>query len=101
MDTLREAVEQLRETNAIAVRLLEGLQNQGTQTQTITQTIGGFATGIAVTACVATLMLMLGFMVIENRSYAHLDAQVDQLRAWNDVHSKEIARLQAALQEKR
>jgi hypothetical protein len=62
---------------------------------------GGFATGIAVASCVATLLLMIAFMVIENRSYAHLDAQVDQLRAWNDVHSKEISRLQAQIQEKK
>lgn len=70
---------------------------------TVTHTQASNATffvGIAVTACVATLALMLAFIVIENRSYAHLDNQVDQLRAWIDVHSREIGKLQAEQQKK-
>lgn len=84
------------------IALLE-TQGQSRDHITVTHTQSsnaGFHVGVAVTACVATVALMLAFMIIENRSYTHLDNQVDQLRAWNDVHSKEISRLQAQLQEK-
>jgi hypothetical protein len=59
----------------------------------------GFLGGMAVASCGATILLMIAFMVIENRSYTHLDNQVDQLRAWSEVHSKEIARIQAQIRK--
>jgi len=89
--TLRNVVQALEENNS----------RGNTQTFEVKTSMGGFATGVAVASCVITLVVMLAFIIIENRSYAHLDAQVDQLRAWNDVHSKEISRLQGQLQEKK
>jgi hypothetical protein len=76
---------------------------------------GSLAQGFAYAACVATLFIMLVFVIVETRSYNDLSRkidnsaaqlrqeigpQIDQLRAWNDVHTKDIARLQAAQQEK-
>jgi hypothetical protein len=103
LDELVELRSDCRAFSANIAELTRALDQQGfgqTQTFEVKTSMGGFATGVAVASCVVTLVVMLAFIVIENRSYAHLDNQVDQLRAWNDVHSKEIARLQAQLQEK-
>lgn len=81
-------------------RLCTIMEAQGDTTGT-TQTVihktenMGFYGGIAVAGCVATVALMLAFIIIENRSYSHLDNQVDQMRAWIDVQGKEIAYLKA------
>jgi len=69
-------------------------RNQITVTHTQAGNMGFFG-GIAIALCGATIFLMIAFMIIENRSYTHLDNQVDQLRAWIDVHSREIGKLQA------
>lgn len=72
------------------------------QANSLVQTshFGGFATGVSIASCVATVTLMLAFLIVESRSYAHLDAQIDQLKAWNDVNRAKIAELQAKLNGK-
>lgn len=90
-ETILDLVEQIKREREAGVVT--------TQTASYSSNLGGFATGVCIASCVATIFLMLAFMIIENRSYTHLDAQVDQLRAWSDVHSKEIARLQAQKKE--
>lgn len=62
---------------------------------------GGFLTGVAVTSCVACIFLILAFMIVENRSYEKLSKEIDDLKAWSDVHGNDIARLQAAQEAKK
>lgn len=99
---LTEVVRALERLTGEVRQAIDNLNEPANATAKVVQkfTMGGFATGVAVASCVATLFLTIAFMIIENRSYAHLDAQVDQLRAWNDVHSQAIARLQAATKPK-
>jgi hypothetical protein len=103
---VHDLLKELRDTNGTILELVAELRRASGDSGrniTVTHTQAGnmgFYGGVAVTACVATVTLMIAFMIIENRSYSHLDNQVDQLRAWSDVHSKEISRLQAQMQEK-
>ncbi len=102
MDEVAEEVRHLAvDIRSLVAQLVEDDKNRNAITVTHTQSSNAtFFVGVAVAACIAAVALMLAFMIIENRSYTHLDNQVDQLRAWNDVHSKEISRIQAQLQEK-
>lgn len=82
--------------------LLEQQAQRG-QVQTINNrtTVSGLAIAIAaIVTSVASLVLMVAFMVIENRSYSHLDRQMDTLQAWRGVQSAAIAKLQAEHQQK-
>ena len=83
--TLRNVVQALEENNS----------RGNTQTFEVKTSMGGFATGVAVASCVITLVVMIAFIIIENRSYAHLDNQMDQLKAWNDINRAKIAALEA------
>lgn len=111
-----ELLAELRNTNAVVATLVESLARTGgqVQNQQVSNDMGGLWIVASLAASIASILLVLGFMILENRTYselsrktdnsvgqlrAELSPQVDQLRAWNDVHSKEIARLQAG-QEK-
>ena len=113
------AAELSRDVRALTERLgilIETMESGGIGNSRVNQTVGlgGAAVWIAATCCVACLVLALTIILFDNRSYMELskkidtetakiraqyDPQVDQLRAWNDVHTKDIARLQAG-QEK-
>lgn len=113
------AAELARDVRALTERLgvlIETLETGGIGNPKVNQIVsaGGAGLWIAVTCCVASFALVLAVIMLDNRSYAELskkidvetakiraqyDPQVDQLRAWNDVHTKDIARLQAG-QEK-
>lgn len=96
---MQELLKELRDNSAEIRSLIEQIKLR--EAQGPVQTVihkndnGGFLTGVAIASCVATVFLMLAFFIVENRSYTHLDAQIDQLKAWSDIHSRDIARLQA------
>ena len=75
--------------------LIELQQNRNHFVVTQKQDGMGAWGGFAVAACVSTLVLMVAFIIIENRSYTHLDAQIDQLKAWNDINRAKLAGLEA------
>lgn len=83
---VREVLSELRQNRNSAITITHRQEDKGN---------AGFYGGVATTCCVATLTLMIAFMIIENRSYAHLDNQVDQLKAWNDINRAKIAALEA------
>ncbi len=95
---------------ARVVRVFEDGIARG-QTNTIRIDGGAMATVF----CLAMLIVVIIVVMFDSRSYNDLSKkidndvrelrestqpQIDQLRAWNDVHTKDIARLQAAQQEK-
>lgn len=105
MDDLYVALQRTNEIVEGLADVLRESRSGNTQSIQFQANIGGWAVALAVIfaigSCAVTVACMFAFMTIENRSYSHMDNQIDQLRAWNDVHSKEIARLQAQLQEKK
>lgn len=107
MQQLTEAIDELRKTNANVATLLEKIQQRG-----VTQTVVHKSEGATLPTVlnIAMLFVLVAFMIVESRSYNDLSRkidnkadeiralfapQIDQLRAWNDVHTKDIARLQA------
>jgi hypothetical protein len=92
-----ELLGELRSTNATIQSLLENLtgHNQNRNQLIQTSTFGGFATGICISACVATLFLTVAAAIFESRSYMKLELEIEQLKAWNDVTRNNIAKLQA------
>lgn len=93
-----------RDTIPELVSRIDGLiailetQDTGKSHITVTHTQQGNANayiGAALACCAATTVLMLAFIIIENRSYTHLDNQIDQLRAWNDINRAKIAGLES------
>ena len=78
------------------IAILEAQDNKSHITVTHTQQGNANAyIGAALACCAATTVLMLAFIIIENRSYTHLDNQIDQLRAWNDINRAKIAGLES------
>lgn len=106
-------VAELRQYGANVRELIEHLKSRSGSTQTVIHRNdnGGLVVGVCITACVATVVLMLSSLIVENRSYQHFeaemkrmddryDARIAELKAWSDVHAQSIARLQAAQKEK-
>ena len=82
--------------------LVEALSDGGVGNSKVQQSVhmGGFATGICIAACVCALFFSVACAIFESRSYMKIELEVEQLKAWNDVTRKDIARLQAQMQEK-
>ena len=83
---------------------IDALLDQGSSSQnrnnlSHVSTFGGFATGLCISACVASVFLTVAVAIFESRSYMKLELEVEQLKAWNDVTRANVAKLQAA-QEK-
>lgn len=82
----------------------ESLATRGQNTQTIIHKTDG--TGTLAGICVACVVVVLGFIIIENRSFAKLQGDMqstrkelqDELRdakAWNEVLRGKVAKLEA------
>lgn len=100
--------ETLAKIDALVERMDAYLEREINSVQSNTIRVDGGI--IATISCVAMLFIVLGLMIFESRSYNDLsrkidnsaaqirqeiNPQIDQLRAWSDVHTKDIARLQA------
>jgi hypothetical protein len=89
--------------------IIELQQARNAITVTHTQSgMGGFATGICVASSIGAVVLsvVIAFLAAnyQSRSYERDQVKVvlemEQLKAWNDVTRKDIARLQAQQPEK-
>lgn len=82
----------------------ESLATRGQNTQTIIHKTDG--TGTLAGICVACVVVVLGFIIIENRSFAKLQGEMDaqkkelkdelrDAKAWNEVLRSKVAKLEA------
>lgn len=112
-----ELLAELRNTNSLVSTLVESLARGSgqVQNQEVRTDVGGSLVVASLAASIASILMVLGFMILENRSYSELSRkidvrlnelhselapQLDQLRAWNDVNRGKIAVLEAKTQEK-
>lgn len=102
-----ELLAELRNTNAVVAALVESLARGSgqVQNQNVRNDLGGFVAGASLAACIATVLLMVGFIVLENRSYGELSRKTDRAmaemrddmrdqKAWTEVLRGKVSKLE-------
>lgn len=65
----------------------------------VTINAGGVAVGVAVTACISTLFVMIVFAVWCLSEFNRQEKTIDDLTQWRNVHSDKIAKLEAEVKK--